>query len=47
MLDRLTPTPVPGYDHLYEPDPSRPLCRMVYHIHRDALLSDLIQHIAP
>ena len=46
MLSRLVPTPVPGYDHHYSADPSRPLCRMVYHIHRDALFADLIRHIA-
>ncbi len=46
MLDRLVPTPVPGYDHHYSQDLSRPPCRMVYHIHRDALLADLVQHIA-
>ena len=41
MLSRPVPTPVPGYDHHYSADPSRPLCRMVYHIHRDALFADL------
>ena len=46
MLDRLVPTPIPGYDHHYSQDESRPVCRMVYHIHRDALFSDLIRHIA-
>lgn len=46
MLDRLVPTPIPGYDHHYSQDASRPLCRMVYHIHRDALFADLIRHIA-
>ncbi len=46
MLDRLVPTPVPEYDHHYSQAPGRPLCRMVYHIHRDALFSDLVKHIA-
>ncbi len=46
MLDRLTPIPVPEYDHHYSQDPDRPLCRMVYHIHRDALFSDLVKHIS-
>ncbi len=46
MLDRLVPTPVPGYDHQYSPEPSGLLCRMVYHINRDALFSDLVSHIA-
>lgn len=41
MLDRLVPTPVPEYDHHCSADPSRPLCRMVYHIQRDALFADL------
>ena len=45
MLDRLVPTPVPEYSHRYTTDPDRPLCRMVYHIHRDALLGDLVAHI--
>lgn len=46
MLDRLVPTPVPGYDHHYSADPSRPLCRMVYHIHRDALFADLVNRLS-
>jgi len=46
MLDRLVPTPIPEYDHHYSQDASRPLCRMVYHIKRDALFSDLVRHIA-
>ncbi len=45
MLDSLVPTPVPGYDHHYEPEPSGRLCRMVYHIKRDALFADLVEHI--
>ena len=45
MLDELVPTPVPEYDNHYTRDPSRPLCRMVYHIHRDALFADLFRHI--
>ncbi len=45
MLDRLVPTPVPEYNHHYTLDPGRPLCRMVYHIHRDALFADLVTHI--
>ena len=46
MLDSLVPTPVPGYDHHYSIDPSRPLCRMVYHIHRDALFADLADRLS-
>ena len=46
MLDRLIPTPVPEYDHRWSENPRAPLCRYVYHINRDALLTDLIAHIA-
>ena len=46
MLDRLVPTPIPEYDHHYARDDTRPLCRMVYHICRDALFADLVRHIA-
>lgn len=45
MLDKLVPTPIPEYDHHYASDPRRPLCRMVYHIHRDALMGDLFAHL--
>ena len=45
MLDGLVPAPVPEYDHHYSQDPTRPLCRMIYHIYRDALLADLFRHI--
>lgn len=45
MLDRLEATPVPEYDHRYTRDPSRRPCKMVYHVNRDALLSDLFEHI--
>ena len=46
MLDRLTPTPVPEYNHHYAQEPLQFPCRMVYHIHRDALFADLVKHIA-
>ena len=46
MLDRLVPTPVPEYDHHYSLDSSQPLCRMVYHVNRDALFEDLVVHIS-
>ena len=46
MLDKLIPTPIPEYDHYYSSDLRRPLCKIVYHIHRDALFSDLFRHIA-
>ena len=45
MLDRLIPTPVPEYDHHWSPCQQAPLYRYVYHIHRDNLMSDLIQRI--
>ena len=45
MLDRLVPTPIPEYDHYYAQDARRPVCKFVYHIYRDALLSDLVAHI--
>lgn len=46
MQDRLMPTPLPQYDHHYSLDETRPLCRYVYHINRDALFQDLFVHIA-
>ena len=46
MRDRLVPTPIPEYDHHYAADMTRPLCRMVCHINRDALFQDLVDHIA-
>lgn len=45
MQDTLMPTPIPEYDHRYSFDNARPLCRYVYHIHRDALFQDLFDHI--
>ena len=45
MQDRLVPMPVPEYDHHYSLDASRRPCKMVYHIHRDALLSDLVRKL--
>ena len=46
MLSKLIPTPIPEYDHHYAQDPRRPLCRIAYHIKRDALLGDLFEHVA-
>ncbi len=46
MYDKLIPTPIPEYDNYYSTDPRRPLCRIVYHINRDALLTDLFSHLA-
>lgn len=45
MLDELVPIPMPEYGHHYSLDSSRPLCRMVYHVHRDALFSDLVKRL--
>ncbi len=45
MLDKLVHTPIPEYDHHYAQDVRRPLCRMVYYIKRDALVSDLFTHL--
>ena len=46
MQSRLIPTPVPEYDDRLSSDPRRPLCRYVYHIHRDALFGDLFRRLA-
>ena len=46
MRTRLIPTPVPEYDHHYGSAPCNPLCRYVYHIHRDALMGDLFARLA-
>ena len=46
MQDKLIHTPIPEYDHHYSEDFRRPLCRMVYHIHRDALMGDLFDPIS-
>ena len=45
MQSKIIPAPIPEYDHHYAYDPRRPLCRIVYHIKRDALLGDLFAHI--
>lgn len=47
MRDKTVPTPIPEYSHHYSWDFRRTPCKMVYHINRDALLDDLIRHIAP
>ena len=46
MLDKFINTPIPEYDHHYAMDQRRPLCKIVYHINRDALFADLFAHIA-
>lgn len=42
MLSRLQPVSLPAYDGQYERCPTANLMRYVYHINRDALLTDLI-----
>lgn len=46
MQDRLIPTPVPEYGHRWTPAEEGPLCRYVWHIHRDALFQDLFESLA-
>lgn len=46
LRDRLIPTPIPEYDYHWGCDPTRPPCRYVYFVHRDALLSELFSKIA-
>lgn len=45
MNEKLIPTPIPQYDHHYSQSSSRPLCKYVYHINRDALFADLFAHL--
>lgn len=45
MNEKLIPTPIPQYDHHYSQSCSRPLCKYVYHIKRDALFGDLFNHL--
>ena len=45
MDDRLIHTPIPEYDHHFATDFTRPLCRYVYRINRDALFADLFAHL--
>lgn len=45
MLDKHIATPIPEFDHHYGFDATRPICKYVYHIHRDALLQDLFMRI--
>lgn len=41
MLSRIRPAALPTYDNRYALNPDGPLMRYVYHIHRDALFTDL------
>jgi len=45
MQSSLIPTPVPEYNHTYSCPADHPLCRMIFHINRDALLNDLFRHL--
>jgi len=45
MSEKLMPTPIPQYDHHYSQSCTRPLCKYVYHINRDALFGDLFVHL--
>jgi hypothetical protein len=45
MQEELVPMPVPEYHHHYSFDSTRMPCKMVYHIHRDALFSDLVRKL--
>ena len=45
MLSRVVPTPLPTYDKQYEDVEGAQPMRYVYHIHRDALMNDLIRTV--
>lgn len=45
MREKLIPTPIPQYDHHYAQSCTRPLCKYVYHINRDALFGDLFAYL--
>ncbi|MHC1694398.1 MAG: nucleoside hydrolase [Eubacteriales bacterium] len=45
VSDRLTASPIPQYDHHYSFDPGRHFIKYVFHIHRDALMEDLIKKL--
>ncbi len=45
MLSRIVPTPMPTYDRRFTVNPNGHLSRYVYHINRDALLSDMIRKL--
>ncbi len=46
IKDQVCPRPVPGYDHQYTYNDSRPLMRYVYAVDRDAIFGDLFAHLA-
>ena len=43
MNGRIAPTPICGYDHQYSYDSSRHPCRIIEHIDRDAVFTDLFR----
>ena len=45
MLSRIVPTPIPTYEGFYASDPNGLPMRYVYHIKRDALMTDLFKKI--
>ncbi len=46
LLDKLIPTPLPGYDHQWAYPEGTPLCRYVYHVRRDNLFGELFAQLA-
>ena len=47
MRDKTVPRPIPEYSHHLSWDFRRTPCKLVYHINRDGLMTDLFRHIAP
>ncbi len=45
MEERLEPRPIPEYDHHWAFDRTRPMMKYVYGIHRDRLLTDLVEKL--
>lgn len=45
LQSRLIPAPIPEYDGKYSPTPSDHLMRYVYHVNRDALMTDLFARL--
>lgn len=45
MRSRIITTPIPSYDHRYTCDPNGGLMRYVYHIHKDALVMDMMEKL--
>lgn len=45
MYHRLTPSPIPEYDHVYSFDADRHPIQYVFYIERDALFKDMVQRL--